>query len=94
MYYMDEIYSIIMIIMDSEKVTTPILYSEVSALSSNDMGCNMNKNSNKDLKIVVEGYAFKRIPNVYKAIGTDFQLDSFEQIEDFSKGGDTSETGI
>ena len=52
------------------------------------------KNSNKDLKIIVGGYAFKENPNVYKEIGADFNINSFEEIEKLSKGGNANETGI
>ena len=45
------------------------------------------KTLNKDFKIIVGGYAFKENPEVYKEIGADFQVNSYEEIENISKGG-------
>jgi methanogenic corrinoid protein MtbC1 len=44
------------------------------------------KKVNKGLKVIVGGYAFKGKPELYKEVGADFCINSFEQIEIISKG--------
>ena len=43
------------------------------------------KTLDKKLKIIVGGRAFEENPQVYKEIGADFDVNSFEQIENISK---------
>lgn len=43
--------------------------------------------ANYDLKIIVGGYAFRANKEIYKNIGADYLMDSFEEIEAFIKEG-------
>ncbi|WP_027308459.1 B12-binding domain-containing protein [Caloramator sp. ALD01] len=45
----------------------------------------LKEKANYDLKIIVGGHAFKSNKEVYKKIGADYLLDTFEEIEAFTK---------
>jgi len=45
----------------------------------------LRQKANYDLRIIVGGYAFKSNKEVYKKIGADYLLDTFEEIEEFIK---------
>jgi methanogenic corrinoid protein MtbC1 len=45
----------------------------------------LREEANYDLKIIVGGHAFKSNKEVYKKIGADYLLDTFEEIEAFVK---------
>lgn len=45
----------------------------------------LREKADYDLKIIVGGYAFKSNKEIYKKIGADYLLDSFEEIEAFTK---------
>lgn len=47
----------------------------------------IRENANYDLKIIVGGYAFRANKEIYKDIGADYLMDSFEEIEAFIKEG-------
>jgi len=45
----------------------------------------LKEKANYDLKIIVGGHAFKSNKQVYKKIGADYLLDTFEEIEAFTE---------
>ena len=52
------------------------------------------KTLNKEVKILVGGYAYLENPDLYKESGADFQVNSFEDIENITNGGEVNETSI